>query len=62
MIISSSIQVQNELERLVGLIDGRINPDDMQYVAELDQYMLENEGSWALGEGFLSFVGQCERL
>lgn len=30
----------------------------MQYVAELDQYMLENEGSWALGEGFLSFVGQ----
>lgn len=42
----------------MGLIDGRINPDDMQYVAELDQYMLENEGSWALGEGFLAFVGQ----
>ncbi|KAE9530903.1 hypothetical protein AGLY_011365 [Aphis glycines] len=56
--VGLNIRVQNELERLVGLIDGRINPDDMQYVAELDQYMLENEGSWALGEGFLSFVGR----
>ncbi|XP_026813501.1 uncharacterized protein LOC113554042 isoform X3 [Rhopalosiphum maidis] len=58
IVFSDTINVQNELERLVGLIDGRINPDDMQYVAELDQYMLENEGSWALGEGFLSFVGK----
>uniref|UniRef100_A0A2S2NM95 PPPDE peptidase domain-containing protein 2 n=1 Tax=Schizaphis graminum TaxID=13262 RepID=A0A2S2NM95_SCHGA len=58
IVFPDTINVQNELERLVGLIDGRINPDDMQYVAELDQYMLENEGSWALGEGFLSFVGK----
>ncbi|XP_025416987.1 uncharacterized protein LOC112688143 isoform X3 [Sipha flava] len=58
IVFQDTINVQNELERLVGLIDGRINPDDMQYVAELDQYMLENEGSWALGEGFLSFVGR----
>ncbi|VVC25465.1 Hypothetical protein CINCED_3A014084 [Cinara cedri] len=58
IVFSDTINIQNELERLVGLIDGRINPDDMQYVAELDQYMLENEGSWALGEGFLSFVGR----
>ncbi|XP_025200789.1 uncharacterized protein LOC112598510 isoform X4 [Melanaphis sacchari] len=58
IVFPDTINVQNELERLVGLIDGRINPDDMQYVAELDQYMLENEGSWALGEGFLSFVGR----
>jgi hypothetical protein len=25
---------------------------------ELHQYMLEDEGSWALGDGFLNFVGQ----
>ncbi|XKL60777.1 hypothetical protein PGB90_007834 [Kerria lacca] len=31
---------------------------DMQFFEELHQYMLEDEGSWALSDGFLSFVGK----
>ncbi|XP_050538166.1 uncharacterized protein LOC126903751 isoform X3 [Daktulosphaira vitifoliae] len=58
IVFPEAVNVHGELERLVSLIDGRIPSDDMQFVAELDQYMLENEGSWALGEGFLSFVGR----
>ncbi|XP_050419906.1 uncharacterized protein LOC126832910 isoform X2 [Adelges cooleyi] len=58
IIFNDVVNIHGELERLVGLIDGRIQPDDMQFVAELDQYMLENEGSWALGDGFLAFVGR----
>lgn len=30
----------------------------MQYFEELHQYMLEDEGSWALSDGFLAFIGR----
>lgn len=35
-----------------------MTPEEMTSLEELHQYMLEDEGSWALGEGFLNFVGQ----
>lgn len=35
-----------------------LNPDEQQSLGELRQYMLEDEGSWALGDGFLNFLGR----
>lgn len=35
--------------------------EDQQSLEELHQYMLEDEGSWALGEGFLNFIGKRKR-
>lgn len=42
----------------MGLIDGKMTPEEMSSLEELHQYMLEDEGSWALGDAFLNFVGQ----
>jgi desumoylating isopeptidase 1 len=39
------------------LIAGILSPEEQQSMEELHQYMLEDEGSWALSDGFLSFVG-----
>jgi len=39
-------------------VDGILGPEEQQSLEELHQYMLEDEGSWALGDGFLNFVGQ----
>lgn len=47
-----------ELEALVKLIDGKLTPDDEKSIEELHQYLIEGEGSWALGDGFLIFVGR----
>lgn len=53
------LQVRVEFDALVGLIDGKLSQDEMTAIEELHQYMLEDEGSWALGDGFLHFVGKC---
>ena len=47
-----------EFDKLVGLIDGQLNQEEQQSLEELHLYMLEDEGSWALGDGFLNFVGE----
>lgn len=39
-------------------MDGKLNPEEQQSLGELRQYMLEDEGSWALGDGFLNFIGR----
>lgn len=39
-------------------MDGKLSKDDETAVEELHQYLIEGEGSWALGEGFLLFVGR----
>lgn len=43
---------------MVGLIDGKMTPQEMSSLEELHQYMMEDEGSWALSDTFLNFVGQ----
>lgn len=43
---------------MIGLVDGNVPPAEMQFFEELHQYMLENEGSWAIGDGFLCFIGK----
>ncbi|XP_037094351.1 uncharacterized protein LOC119114255 isoform X2 [Pollicipes pollicipes] len=35
-----------------------LSPEEQQNVAELRQYMLEDEGAWALGENFINFLGR----
>ncbi|KAL0279270.1 UNVERIFIED_CONTAM: hypothetical protein PYX00_000869 [Menopon gallinae] len=52
------LDVKVEFDSLVGLIDGKLNPDEQRSMEELHMYMLENEGSWALGDGFLNFIGR----
>lgn len=52
------MQVREEFDALVGLIDGKMTPEEMGSLEELHQYMLEDEGSWALGDAFLNFIGQ----
>lgn len=51
-------QLRVEFDKLVGLIDGKMNPEEQQSLEELHLYMLEDEGSWALGDGFLNFIGE----
>lgn len=53
-----ALDVRVEFDALVGLVDGKLNPEEQQSLEELHQYMLEDEGSWALGDGFLNFVGK----
>lgn len=50
--------MQAEFDGLVDLIAGVLSPEEQQSMEELHQYMLEDEGSWALGDGFLNFVGK----
>lgn len=52
------MQVREEFDALVGLIDGKMTPEEMSSLEEMHQYMLEDEGSWALSDGFLNFIGQ----
>lgn len=47
-----------EFDALVDQVENILNADERQSLEELHQYMLEDEGSWALGDGFLNFVGK----
>lgn len=43
------------------MVDGVISKDEEVALEEMHQYLLEGEGSWALGDGFLIFVGRILR-
>ncbi|KAJ8683152.1 hypothetical protein QAD02_018944 [Eretmocerus hayati] len=47
-----------ELERLRSLLQSKLNDSELASIDELHQYLLEDEGSWALGDNFLNFVGR----
>ncbi|XP_011497710.1 PREDICTED: uncharacterized protein LOC105362078 [Ceratosolen solmsi marchali] len=47
-----------EFESLRILLQSKLNDSEMLSIDELHQYVLENEGSWALGDNFLNFVGR----
>lgn len=55
------LQIKTELEYLVRLLDGQINKDEEIAMEELHQYLIEDEGSWALGDNFLVFVQRVLR-
>lgn len=52
----SIFQVKEEFDSLIGLIDGKLTAEEQKSTEELHQYMLGDEGSWALGDGFLDFI------
>ncbi|CAG2059237.1 unnamed protein product, partial [Timema podura] len=58
IIFKDAVDIRVEFDALVGLIDGILSPEEQQSLEELHQYMLEDEGSWALGDGFLNFIGR----
>lgn len=59
--INFFLQLQEEFDKVIDLVDGNVTSEEMQFFEELHQYLLEDEGSWAIGDGFLSFVGRLEK-
>lgn len=55
---NSHFQAKVELEALVKLVDGQLSKEEETSIEELHQYLIEGEGSWALGDNFLVFVGR----
>lgn len=52
------IDVKSEFDALLTLIDGKLNAEEQRSTEELHQYMLGDEGSWALSDGFLDFINR----
>lgn len=50
-------QAKTEFDALLGLIDGKLSADEQKSMEELQVYMIGNEGSWALSDNFLTFIG-----
>lgn len=51
------LDIRVEFDALVGLIDGKLSNEEQLSLEELHLYMLQDEGSWALGDSFLLFIG-----
>ncbi|XP_071872218.1 uncharacterized protein isoform X4 [Bombus fervidus] len=58
IVFKDSVDIKEEYQTLVKLLDGKLNEEERVCMDELRQYVLENEGSWALGDNFLNFVGR----
>ncbi|XP_071442305.1 uncharacterized protein [Hetaerina americana] len=58
IVFKDAVDVQVEFDALVGHVGNLLNPEEQQSLEELHQYMLEDEGSWALSDSFLNFVGR----
>ncbi|XP_055902414.1 uncharacterized protein LOC129938721 [Eupeodes corollae] len=57
-IVYKNIDVKTELESLVKLLDGKIYKEEEIAMEELHQYLIEDDGCWALSDNFLNFVGR----
>jgi len=57
-VVFTNIDAKVELEALVKLVDGQLSKEEETSIEELHQYLIEGEGSWALGDNFLVFVGR----
>ncbi|XP_049800509.1 uncharacterized protein LOC126235755 isoform X2 [Schistocerca nitens] len=58
IVFKDVVSVPAEFDSLVDKVENILNAEERQSLEELHQYMLEDEGSWALGDGFLNFVGR----
>lgn len=61
IVFKDSVDIKEEYQTLVKLLDGKLNEEERVCMDELRQYVLENEGSWALGDNFLNFVGKTTK-
>lgn len=57
IVFKDLVDVKTEYDTLNNLLDGKLNDDEKECMDKLRQYVLEDEGSWALGDNFLNFVG-----
>nr|NP_001303445.1 uncharacterized protein Dmel_CG6972, isoform B [Drosophila melanogaster]ALI30630.1 uncharacterized protein Dmel_CG6972, isoform B [Drosophila melanogaster] len=60
-LVLKDIDIKTELESLVKLLDGKIYKEEEVAMEELHQYLIEDDGSWALGDNFLIFVQRVLR-
>ncbi|XP_067615089.1 uncharacterized protein [Eurosta solidaginis] len=60
-LVHKDINIKTELECLVRLLDGKICKEEEIAMEELHQYLIEDEGSWVLGDNFLVFVQRVLR-
>ncbi|KAL6443949.1 hypothetical protein ACFW04_001733 [Cataglyphis niger] len=58
IVFKDLMNVREEYEGLISAMEGKLNDEERTCMDELRQYVLENEGSWALGDNFLNFVGR----
>lgn len=58
IVFKDLVDVRMEYEGLVSALKGKLNDEEQTCLDELRQYVLEDEGSWALGDNFLNFVGE----
>ncbi|XP_077272873.1 uncharacterized protein LOC143903278 isoform X1 [Temnothorax americanus] len=58
IVFKDLVDVRTEYEGLVNALKGKLNEEEQRCLDELRQYVLEDEGSWALGDNFLNFVGR----
>ncbi|XP_072749132.1 uncharacterized protein [Anoplolepis gracilipes] len=58
IVFKDLVNIQAEYEGLISAMEGKLNDEEQTCMDELRQYVLENEGSWALGDNFLNFVGR----
>lgn len=52
------IDIKGEYELLSNLLQNQLSEDEQRALDELRQYMLCDEGSWVVGDGFLNFIGR----
>lgn len=58
IVFKDLVDVKSEYQALSNLLEGKLNEEEAVCMQELEQYIIENEGSWALGDNFLNFVGE----
>lgn len=58
IVYKDAIDVKEEFDSLVGLIDGKLSEEEQRSTEELQQYMIGDEGSWALSDGFLDYINR----
>nr|CAH7741560.1 unnamed protein product [Callosobruchus chinensis] len=58
VVFKDLVDVKSEFDSLLALIDGKLSPEEQRSMEELQQYIIGDEGSWALSDGFLDFVGR----
>ncbi|CAH0579552.1 unnamed protein product [Chrysodeixis includens] len=58
-IVYTDIDGMQEFEKLSKALEGmELTAEERQSVDELQQYLVQGEGSWVLGDDFLAFVGR----
>lgn len=58
-IVYTDIDGVCEFEKLAKALEGvELTPEERQNLDELQQYLVQGEGSWVLGDDFLAFVGR----